>query len=334
MSTSILASTGRMLWRYLDACKIDADALFTRCGLDPSLIQDSRSRISYQLLCKTYVEASVITMDENIGLHFAKHCSPLDLNALGMTFLSSGTLKEAFQRLLRYEAVVNSNLLLSIIETEGRVDLISTVPDVPADAVQIVEDSRTAVLVDLCRLGLDTSLDPVEVTFTYPEPKNTGDHFGLFRCPVKFSQPASRISFHSEDTERPFTAANRELAFSGDQILEGMINDLKNADIVSQVKRAIIDSLSSGTPKQDQIAKQISVSSRTLQRRLAEENTNLRTLVLDVRRELATSYIADRTMPLGEISYMLGFADTSSFSRAFKKWTGDSPATFRHSLQA
>ena len=65
----------------------------------------------------------------------------------------------------------------------------------PADAVRIVEDSRTAVLVDLCRMGLDKSLDPVEVAFTYPEPKSTGDHFGVFRCPVKFSQPVSRISF-------------------------------------------------------------------------------------------------------------------------------------------
>jgi AraC-like DNA-binding protein len=334
MKTSILASAGRMLWRYLDAHKVDADALFKRCGLDPSLIREPRTRYPYHLLCKAFVEAGVITRNENIGLEFAKYYSPLDLNALGVTFLSSGSLIEAFQRLLRYESVVNSNLMFSITESADQIDLISDVPDVPEDAVRIIEDSRTAVLVDMCRLGLDKSLDFVEVAFTYPEPKSTGEHFGIFRCPVKFSQPASRISFNIADTRRPFTASNRELALNSDQILEGMIKELTRSDIISQVKRAIIDNLPSGTPDQDDIAKQVFVSSRTLQRRLADENTNLRALVLEVRRELAEKYIADKTMPLAEISYMLGFSDTSSFSRAFKQWTGDSPASFRSNVAA
>jgi AraC-like DNA-binding protein len=334
METSILASTGRMLWRYLDARKVDADALFTRCGLNPLLIHESRTRYPYHLLCKAYVEAGVITLNENVGLEFAKHYSPLDLNALGITFLSSGTLIEACQRLLRYEAVVNSNLTFSLAESADRIDLISEVADVPEDAVQIIEDSRAAVLVDMCRTGLDRSIDPVEVAFTYPEPKATGEHFGVFRCPLKFSQPVSRISFNLADARRPFTATNRELALNSDQILEGMINELKQSDIISQVKRAVIDNLPSGTPDQDEIAKQVFVSSRTLQRRLADESTNLRTLILEVRRELAEKYIADKSMPLAEISYMLGFSDTSSFSRAFKQWTGGSPVAFRSNLPA
>jgi AraC-like DNA-binding protein len=334
METSILASTGRMLWRYLDARKVDADALFTRCGLNPALIHESRTRYPYHLLCKAYVEASVITLNENIGLEFAQYHNPLDLNALGVTFLSSGSLMEAFARLVRYEAVVNSNLLISITESENRIELISEVTDVPADAARIIEDSRTAVLVDMCRRGLDTSLDPLEIAFTYPEPKNTGEHFGLFRCRVQFSQPVSRISFNSADALRPFTASNRELAINSDRILESMIKDLTRSDIISQVKRVIIENLPSGTPDQDGIAKQVFVSSRTLQRRLADENTNLRALVLEVRRELAEKYIADKTVPLAEISYMLGFSDTSSFSRAFKQWTGHPPVAFRGNLQA
>jgi AraC-like DNA-binding protein len=334
METSILASAGRMLWRYLDANRVDADDLFNRCGLDPSLIHESRTRYPFRLLCKAFVEAEAITCDENLGLALAKFYNPLDLNALGVTFLSSETLVKAFRRLLRYESVVNSNLMLSVTESEGRIQLDSAVPDVPRDALHIVEDARSAVLVDLCRLGLDSSLDPVEIAFTHPEPKSAGDHFGVFRCTVKFHQPASRISFDMADAERPFTAANRELAVSGDRILEGMINELRESDIINQVKRAIIETLPSGTPSDEAIARQLLVSSRTLQRRLADKGTNFRTLVLEVRRELAEKYIADRTMPLAEISYMLGFSDTSSFSRAFKQWTGDSPAIFRSNISA
>ena len=332
METSILASAGRMLWRYLEASNVDAASLFKRFGLDPSLIHEPRTRYPYKSVCQAWIEAGVVTDNENVGFESAKYYSPLDLNALGVAFLSSSTLIEAFQRLLRYESVVNSNLVFSITESNDRIDLINAVPDVIGEAVRITEDSRTAVLVDLCRLGLDKSLDPVEVDFTYPEPKSTGDHFGLFRCPVKFSQPVSRISFAIADAKRPFTAANRELAVSGDNILEGMMNELKSSGIISKVKRAIIENLPSGTPSEEEIARQVFVSSRTLQRKLADENTSFRTLLLEVRRKLAERYIADKTMPLVEISYMLGFSETSSFSRAFKQWTGATPATFRSSI--
>jgi len=334
MENSILASAGRPLWRYLEANKIDADSMFKRFGLDPSRIQEPRSRYPYQLLCDAWVEAAAITQNEHIGFDSAKHYTPLDLNALGVTFLSSTTLTEAFQRLVRYESVLNSHLTFSIIESTDRVDLISELAEIPIDAIRIVEDCRTSVLVNLCRLGLDMALDPVEVAFTYPEPKATGEHFAIFRCPVKFSQPASRVSFNLADTRRPFTSANRELALSSDQILEFMIKDLNQSDLISQVKRAIIDDLPSGAPSATDIAKCVFVSNRTLQRRLSDENTNFQTLLLEVRRELAKKYLEDRSMPLAEISYMLGFADASSFSRAFKQWTGDPPAAFRTNLLA
>jgi AraC-like DNA-binding protein len=332
METSILASAGRMLWRFLEANRIDADTLFKRYGLDPALIHESRSRYPFRRLCNVFVETAAITRHENIGLEIARFYNPLDLNALGVTFLSSATLTEALRRLLRYESAVNSNLKFAMTESEGCVHLASEVPESPSDAAHILEAVRTSVLVDLIRLGLDSASDPAAVAFTYPEPESTGDYFGIFRCPVTFSQPLSRISFDVADARRPFTAANRELAVSGDQILESMISDLNSADIITQVKSAIIASLPSGTPGEEDIAKQMLVSRRTLQRKLADEQTNFRTLLLAVRRELAEKYIADKSMPLAEISYMLGFADTSSFSRAFKQWTGRPPVAFRNTL--
>jgi AraC-like DNA-binding protein len=192
-----------------------------------------------------------------------------------------------------------------------------------------MEDTRGSLIVDLCRQGLDQDIDPVEVAFTYPQPEATGEHFRVFRCPLKFAQPVSRISFRLADASRPFSAANRELAISSDQILDGLIKELHRGDIVDQVKRAIIDDLPSGAPGEENIAKRVCVSARTLQRKLADEGTNYRTLLLEVRRTLAEQYIADKSIPLAEISYLLGFSDASSFSRAFKKWTGNPPAEFR-----
>lgn len=334
METSILASIGRPLWRYLEANNLDAGALFVRCGLDPALINESRARYPYLSLCQAWVETAAMTGNENVGFENGKHYTPLDLSALGVSFLASATLEEALQRLVRYESAVNSELRLTIVESGDLAELENAFPALQPDAQRLMEDCRTSLLVDLCRRGLNMNLDPVEMAFTYPEPESLGEHFALFRCPIKFSQPLSKISFSAADLKRPFTAADRELAISGDRILEEVIQDLQESDIISKVKHAIVHDLPSGTPSEEDIARRICLSSRTLQRRLADEQTNFRTLVLEVRRELAQKYLADKSMPLAEISYMLGFSDTSSFSRAFKKWTGEPPARFRSNLAA
>ena len=334
MRGSLLASEGRVLWRLLESHKIDPDGLFRQAGLDPSLLKESRTRYQSDLVRKAWVEASRLTKNENIGLEATKFYTPLDLQALGVTFLSSTTLMEALQRMERYESVLNSKLYFTIVESERRVDFLIEAPVEVPEGMRIAEDILMSIVLDLCRRGLSSSLDPVEAAFTYPEPRNTGEHFATFRCPLAFSQSVARISFRAEDTRRTFTASNRELAVSNDQILNSMLKDLQSSDLVSQVKRAIIHDLPSGTPSESEMAKRVFVSSRTLQRKLADEGTNFRAILLEVRQELAEQYISDKNIPLAEISYMLGFSDTSSFSRAFKRWTGNTPNVFRANLQS
>ena len=325
MQANFLASLGRILWRLLEAHRIDRVGLFERNGLDPSLLRESRARYPFERLCAAWVETATVTGNQNIGLEAVKFYSPLDLNALGVTFLSSSTLLEALLRMDRYESVLSSDLDFSIVETKDRVDFICAEPVFDSIARRILEDVRTSVVLDLSRTGLNHSLDPTEIAFTYPKPEDTGDYFGLFHCPLVFGQEQSRISFKLTDVQRPFADTSRELAIANDHILDSMMRDLKSSDLISRVKKAIIDALPSGAPGQSDIAELMFVSNRTLQRRLADEGTNFRTLLLEVRHELAERYISDRSLPLAEISYMLGFSDTSSFSRAFKRWTGSAP---------
>ena len=98
------------------------------------------------------------------------------------------------------------------------------------------------------------------------------------------------------------------------------------------MKNEIVDELPSGLPSDELIAKAVSMSTRSLRRRLSAEGTTYSQLLDAVRRELAERYIADTSRSLGEISYLLGFSELSSFSRAFKRWTGKIPGEYRRSL--
>jgi AraC-like DNA-binding protein len=329
MSATILASAARSLWRVAESHDLDSNFIFREAGLDPSLIDAPRSRYPFERVCKAAIKAAHLAKSPHLGIQATEHYSPTDLHALGIAFLSSKTLLGALKRLIRYESIMNSKIKLSLVETPDRVDLICEGLELGGDATKLVEDVRTSILLDLCRQGVGGSLDPVEVAFTYAEPGHSGEHFAFFRCPLVFSANVSRLSFSKSDTERPFTTSNHDLARINDQVLDHLLSTLSAQDIVSKVKHAIVEHLPSGTPTEEDISKELFTSPRTLNRRLAEQETSFRQLITAVRLELAERYMTDPDIPLTEVSFLLGFSDTSSFSRAFKRWTGVPPNVYR-----
>jgi len=329
---TVLASLARTIWRLAEDKGLDAEFIFRESGMDPALVNQPRSRYPRDRLHEALVRLSELTKNPNIGLQAAKYYHPFDLHALGVTFLSSSTLLEALNRLDRYETILSSNVDYSIITKDDRVDFIAEVEHADGQGHRIAEDIGISVIIDLCRKGVGGDLDPLEVAMSYPRPDDISEYISLYRSQIRFGSKIATISFAKEDLGRPFTAANRELAFSNDQILDDILKDLRKADIVSKVKQAIVQKLPSGTPTEGTIAKMLFVSSRTLSRKLATNGRNFRQLLKDVRLELAKRYVSDPTVPITEISYRLGFSDVSSFSRAFKRWIGEPPIAYRANI--
>lgn len=329
MTSTFLATGARILWRVIEANDLDPEAVFRESGLDPARLKDPRGRYPLELASKAWVRAAQLTGIPHLGLEAARHYRLTDFHALGIAFHSSSTLLMALDRLDRYESIANSSLNFSILRASNRIDLVSDPLVVQGEASRINEDMRAAIVVELCRSAAGGVLDPVEVAFTYEKPAETQEFSRVFRCPVRFSESVNRISFAEADGQRPFTSAHPELARANDELLDRLARSLDQGELVRAAKEAIIQALPSGTPKDSETAAVLLMSARTFQRRLAEEGTNYTALLAQVRRELAEHYITDPEMPVTEISYLLGFSDVSSFSRAFKRWTGSPPATFR-----
>ena len=110
MQTRILCSLGRVLWRILEESKLDAAFIFRKHGLDPSLVQEARLRYPTKAVDDAWMEAAALIGSDHIGLEAAKHYTPLDLQALGVAFLSSSNLMEALLRFKRYEYVPSDTL--------------------------------------------------------------------------------------------------------------------------------------------------------------------------------------------------------------------------------
>jgi AraC-like DNA-binding protein len=114
-----------------------------------------------------------------------------------------------------------------------------------------------------------------------------------------------------------------------DQLNMDYLAKLREGSLVHRVKAGIIDSLPSGPVANEKVARELGMSVRSLQRRLAEAGTSFRDLLDTSRQEMAQSYIREPEIELVEIAFLLGFSDQSAFSRAFKRWTGNSPNEVR-----
>ncbi len=330
MLATNLAISLRGLWRLALGHGLDADTIFRDNGLNPLLMSEHWGRYPAKGVHNAWLEVSAQTGNPHVSLEIPNYYNPLDYQSLGIGFLSSSTLQDALQRLIRYTGLVSSRMLYTLDENETRCDCLMQSSVINPELVPVSDNYRLALVLTLCRDGLGESLDPVEVSFTYPEPEYLGEHFALFRCPLKFSQPVARLSLASNDLLRPFTTANQDLAESCDKVLDEALENISELDLVSKVKWAIIENLPSGKITEAGIAEAVLVSSRTMHRKLGQAGTNYRALLEGIRSELAVRYIVDKKIPLTEVSYLLGFSSLSSFSRAFKRWNGESPVAFRN----
>ncbi len=135
-----------------------------------------------------------------------------------------------------------------------------------------------------------------------------------------------------EDLARPLPTSNPDIALANERVALEYLERLDRNDIVAQVRRRILELLPSGPPTQTEIARALALSPRTLHRRLAELKTSFAGLLDDTRRELAGGYLQRADYSIAEVAYLLGFAEVSSFNRAFRRWTGTAPSAVRRGL--
>jgi AraC-like DNA-binding protein len=334
MTSTVLPSFAKILWKVSESLGIDTKQLFLDAHLDLSIISEARSRYNTDCLVKAWAMALERSGEPNIGLYTANHYSPNDLHALGTAFLTSHDLLDALNRYSLYAKVLGSDYRFNVVVSGD--EIICTDEYLGTDTFRppLIEDIQHALIIDLSRKGVGDTLDPVSVSFSYPEPDDTSEHQAFFRCQLKFGQKHTGVCFSKADSQRRFVDENRDIARGNDQILDSYLARSKGLSTSAKVNQVILERLASGAPTESDVADVLHVSSRTLARRLTDENTSFRELLTNVRRELADAYIADDSVPITEISYILGFSDLSSFSRAFKAWNGYSPKVSRERLNS
>jgi AraC-like DNA-binding protein len=308
----------------------DPGPIFAASGLDTSQLGVAGARYPWQQMQSLWRLAVETTGDPSFGLHAGRNIRPTTFHALGYAWLASETLLDSLQRLCRYFRVVSTAPIALELSASGNTCVLTQAVTDPSHVpTDTAIDAFVVAVVQLCRTATNARFAPLSVAFERASHGGADGYAEVLGCPVTFGAPATRIVFDRETLEAQLPGENADVARANDKVAESYLQTLEPHKIASEVRELLVDLLPSGKSTQATIARRMNRSLSTLQRQLQNEGTSYQEIREETRSALAREYVRDEDLSLSQVAYMLGFSDQSNFSRAFKRWTGQSPREFR-----
>ncbi len=302
--------------------------LLEEAGIPTSVLTDRETVVSLENHCKLLELAAAKTGDDFLGLHIGSEAKSGDMGALGYTILNSPTLRIALENFTRYLRVYARGCDMSL-ETKGGLAFFNfnyTIVEPNAIGRRQEAECTLALVNHLIELGLGCSWELKEVHFEHPRPEDISKHKYIFASPIYFGKSVNSLVFNKGLLDREIVQAETGLY----KVLESHLSDVMSSqveenDLLATVGNFIAKSLSNGVPNIGDVASQLCMTKRTLQRRLRVEGKLYNEVADEIRQQMAQQYVAQTKMPLTEIAFLLGYAHVSTFSRAFRRWTGLTP---------
>ncbi len=317
----------RPMGEAMESYGVDSAAVFAKAGVDLESLTDAWQLYPVSIRNRVWELAIEATGDPCFGLRTAEFMRPPMLGYLGYSLLASSTLFAMFRRLERFFLVVSTDGSHKIEKLPDAYRILITINE-PTLRVEAI-DAWMLILVRLCQSMYSTDFNPLKIEFRRPAPcdgaRNMQD---WFNCPVSFSANRIALYISAHDMHAKLPGAVRTLAIEHDKVLASFLAKHRKSDILTRVRVLITELLPSGECSKTEIAKRCNMSPRTLQNKLSQVGTSYHSLLDSVREELALEYIKQPYRSLLEITFLLGFTDSSSFSRAFKRWTGSPPSQY------
>lgn len=323
----VYLSYARTLFDYLAERDLPLMPLLKEAGLTPADFDDSDRTIPATLYVALWSRALELTGDEYLGLHVGEVVRPGKYGILGYAMMSCETLAEGVLRQMRYQDLIGKAGRSELVRRDDHAEMHWHSP--MAALSRPVGEEHMASWVAFARWMLGSDRSPIWVSFVHPAPPSLAEYERIFRCELRFEQPATAVAFPQEYLSAPVRDKNPVLRRMLDEHAEALLAKHSAGDPARDIRDCVQRALVNGVPAIETIAEQLQVHPRTLQRRLGDMNLTYKQLLDEVRSALALQYIQDPKLGLLDIAFLLGFAEQSSFQRAFKRWTGQPPGHYR-----
>lgn len=313
------------LFTGMEEAGLDVPELAARAGMAPEVLADPTQRVPHQALSRLFDLAVETSGDRSLPLKAARHYAP-GANVFDYAGVASATLGAALKRVSRYSGLVLESYEL-VLRREQHMAYMCFVPRPGVQTPPYGVEHFVGVGIVASRHWLGGEV-PVEVHFRHEQPDDIREHRELFKGPVRFGQPDDAIVFPSLALDLPLKEADPELSAVLDAQASKLLSEsrARSTALSARVRDVLAAELSDGAPTAERVAQRLKMSPRTLRRRLKDEGTSHQRLLDDLRHELSLKLLDVEGLGIDEVALRLGFSESTSFHRAFKRWTGMTPA--------
>jgi AraC-like DNA-binding protein len=308
--------------------EVSVPDVLRRAGLPAGFFQQERIYVTTAGLFAFWHAIGETSHDPAIGLKLGIEPRFERYQATAIAAVCSHCFRDALQRIGRYKKLTcPEEIRVRASGDEASVEFVYT----QAEEVQpdVMVDLVLSWILGIGRRGTDGQVTPLRLELARPQQNREllETHFG---CRVRFEAGRNALVFRNSDLDRPFVTQNEELLKAIGAQLEAELKERDSgAGLGDQVKHSLKRSLAGKRPTLPQVARELCMSARTLQRRLTDAKITFQELVEETRRELAHYYLRHSTVELNEAAFLLGYEDANSFFRAFQGWEGTTPGEWR-----
>jgi AraC-like DNA-binding protein len=312
----------------------DPAPVLAASGCEASWLDDTERMIPIACNHAATLEAIAVTGDPCFGLHMAENTRPESFGLHTYLASTSATLRDALGRVIRYMNLIAEHLEYALRE-EGDTARMSV--SSPPESLVVAQQFVVAVNHCFVRALVAAEWRIVEAAFAHepPAPPVAREYERVFGAPVRFSADHDGIRFDRAFLDAPMRNRDDRLNRALEDLARVQLEARGGSDRTSDRVRVQLLRLPPDTRIElEPLAQRLSMSARTLQRRLADEGVSLRQIVDDVRFERARAYLAMGGLSVAEVGFLLGFAEPAAFSRAFVRWAGKTPQAYRREVSS
>jgi len=312
-----------------------SDAL-RQVGVPESALSKSETRVSLNQILQACRNAARLTRDRHFAYHTGRKFRVSSFGMYGFAILSATDFREAIRFAVGYDQLATPLVHISFNEEYGRAVWAAAPladPRVDATLFKFLVELEFGIVVSLHRDVMGPSFLPREIHVTFAPPQNARTYQDVWGCPVRFGQRDNRLVFDAAELNGTPQLGNelthQELVKLCKELLEAMS---LHVGMSGRVRSILLASLMRPT-RLETVARHLNMTTRTLRRKLREENTSFRELIDELRMHLAIKYLRDTVLTVKEIAHCLGFSDAANFRQAFRRWTQSAPLDFRKGLK-
>ena len=307
----------------------EKSCLFNDAGLSPDVL-DLSIRLTMDETVRLWGACIRQAGDPFFGLHLGEKVRPATFHIVGYTLMNAANLSEAFEKLNQYQRLISDGGVFQRVPVKKGVWIIyhPRPGSLPFFFHQV--DAVLTSILSFSNRVTGNALIPLEVAMKRSEPEGTGEYIRVFGVQPTFNADFDGVLISYEILDLPLLDADEELCEIHELHAKQRLSELELIRSFSDRVEFILEKhIANPELGRSFVAKQLGVSEKSLQRKLAEKELTFKSLHVSVRKRLALDYLSDTKVPLTEIALLLGFSDSSAFYRAFKRWTGSTPGDYR-----